>query len=305
MNNYMDIKDYLTQAKLSTPNNNKTKDNKYIKNVKENKLESVKNESKQISNYNRNELIKNKRNNCKSMLKWTTKPISVIKPSGVIKMPQRLSNNVSNNSKMQNSSRVLLVHNVEGSEEKTIIDFINSNVDRGIYKEEAVLNSNSYEPSVADEVEYIPQHESSLEDLNWTTPSLEVDEGTNKYNRNLVNRINPSLLKSAQGLVTTAEFKQRDKEDTFIPNERRWYRTANKIDRINIMSFTPQIIQSTINLGAYKKDWRDEINQQGSSLNPSIIGPNSYTKGARSGRSLTALSLKWAQTKMFANKFNC
>mmetsp|Transcript_27931 Transcript_27931/g.24705 ORF Transcript_27931/g.24705 Transcript_27931/m.24705 type:complete len:82 (-) Transcript_27931:436-681(-) len=81
-------------------------------------------------------------------------------------MPQRLSNNVSNNSKMQNSSRVLLVHNVEGSEEKTIIDFINSNVDRGIYKEEAVLNSNSYEPSVADEVEYIPQHESSLEDLN-------------------------------------------------------------------------------------------------------------------------------------------
>mmetsp|Transcript_27931 Transcript_27931/g.24704 ORF Transcript_27931/g.24704 Transcript_27931/m.24704 type:complete len:104 (-) Transcript_27931:727-1038(-) len=69
MNNYMDIKDYLTQAKLSTPNNNKTKDNKYIKNVKENKLESVKNESKQISNYNRNELIKNKRNNCKSMLK--------------------------------------------------------------------------------------------------------------------------------------------------------------------------------------------------------------------------------------------
>jgi len=68
------------------------------------------------------------------MVKSGTAPMILIQPAETLKIPEHYSNTASQNSKFRNSSNAthIIVHNVEGSEEKTIVNFIDHQTDRGL-----------------------------------------------------------------------------------------------------------------------------------------------------------------------------
>jgi hypothetical protein len=62
-----------------------------------------------------------------------------------------------------------------------------------------VNTTDSFEPSIADEVEYVPP-EITADGLDLTAANLDVNEGTNEYNQNLVNKVRKSFFVSSQTL---------------------------------------------------------------------------------------------------------
>ena len=134
-----------------------------------------------------------------------------------------------------------------------MVDFMNPKNEKEMnYNEHTMGITSSFEPSIADEVEYTPPLDTS-EDLDMASLNLEVNEGTNEYNHNLIKKIHPSLIESGKNL----------------PGEKLLYRNKCKnhsMDRKNLCqqfdmknqfsltnhSTTPNILQSTINLGNFK-----------------------------------------------------
>lgn len=189
---------------------------------------------------------------------------------------------------------------MEGSQEKTIIDFMNNRSDKTMEKSDNLMNTtDSFEPSVADEVEYEPPQESNT-DIDLTIANLEVNEGTNEYNTNLVNRVKPSQFDSAQTLPGSKI------KSSFLKNTNNYKRPNNieMTNRIEIKAnMTPKIIQSSFKPHIPQRYIQEEeIGQQGSSLDQT---QSKSLNKIRSMSHLTASSLQYAKTKSFTNKFNC
>lgn len=249
----------------------------------------------------RNSKVSKKQKSWRSLVKVNPEPGTILRPKEVLKIPDRYSNvhlSIFQNSR-DATSNMMWVSNMEGSQEKTIIDFINNRSDKTMEKSDNLINTNdSFEPSVADEVEYEPPQESTT-DIDWTIGNLEVNEGTNEYNTNLVNRVKLSQFDSVQILPGS-------KIKTSFLRHMNDYKHSNNIEMINRVdlkaNMTPKIIQSSLKPRIPQRYIQEEeIGQQGSSLIQTQ--PKSLNK-IRSMSHLTASSLQYAKTKSFANKFN-
>jgi len=127
----------------------------------------------------------------------------------------------------------LSVHNIEGSQERTVIDFIGGKSSKDGWREGHTINTNdSFEPSVADEVEYCPPM-MICEDLDATASNRDVNEGTDEYDSHLINKVRKSDFLSTQVLPETRIYSgfSKHQKDSIRPEvERQTLSRMNKIE---------------------------------------------------------------------------
>ena len=102
-------------------------------------------------------------------------------------------------SKTKKANNVIYIQNIEGSQEKTVFELISDQTTEiKINNNITITTSESFEPSIADEVNYDPQN--TTNELDFIEANLDVNEGTNEHNFNLVNKIKESQIKQIQVL---------------------------------------------------------------------------------------------------------
>lgn len=81
----------------------------------------------------------------------------------------------------------MYIQNIEGSQEKTLFELISDQTTEIRIKENNTwTSSETFEPSIADEVDYDPHNTTDEAD---TTGDRDVNEGTDEHNHNLVNKL--------------------------------------------------------------------------------------------------------------------
>ena len=109
-------------------------------------------------------------------------------------------------SKTKKANNVIYIQNIEGSQEKTVFELISDQTTEiKINNNITITTSESFEPSIADEVNYDPQN--TTNELDFIEANLDVNEGTNEHNFNLVNKIKESQIKQIQVLSNSKFLK--------------------------------------------------------------------------------------------------
>lgn len=203
----------------------------------------------------------------------------------------------------RDSGGLFYVCNIEGSQEKTIIDFMNATTEKTIIREEHTFNTfDSIEPSVADEIEYSSQFDTT-DDLELVQATLDVYEGTDEHNINLINTLKASWIGSVSNLHSTwsvSKFQDHFNHSIRPRTTHSQYsskpisgRTGSTLKHINIKKDASIVFQN---------------NQIESKLeNPLVTSSQQAVENIgkiKPTLNLKTTSKRWARTRLFSNKFN-
>lgn len=93
----------------------------------------------------------------------------------------------------------MYIQNIEGSQEKTLFEPISDQTTEIKIKDNMTLTSSeTFEPSIADEVDYDPHN--TTNEIEITEDNLDINEGVNEHNHNLVNKLKSSTIGQSSAL---------------------------------------------------------------------------------------------------------
>ncbi|CAI2384790.1 unnamed protein product [Moneuplotes crassus] len=296
MSSINDLKEYLTLTKIGTP----------IRKPSKQKERQLKQKAKsKVSEYKE---VKTKVLNIPTIKITGLKELVNNQPKEVVKISDDYTNNflkdTLKNPQVDNK-HVLKVSNVDGSQEKTIIDFINNKSNEIHCINNSSQDQTSFEPSVADEVEYDPVKDVSCEDYSVHLTDMKINERFNECKINLVKQIQPNNFGSS---AFRSDSKRKCNYSTLSKNSNNKNLTTRTSSQSIISkvrkSPTPKVLQSTINLRAFRRSQIDSSDQQGLFLqNKPFVSKSGIKSSLEVAPTLKAIAS--ARTRTFINKFNC